>query len=344
MIHKHAVSLLVLTFLAGISVFAQPSNVVKSPAINHPPKAQKIGQLGDPAPPLTVHEWIKGKPVKIHPGTNFYAIVFCTLSKANEFALTNLSALQKQYQEKGLVIVVISDDPPEQLRDFVQMRGADINFTVAADDLPGRTARNYEIAFGQYMPPLAYVVSQEGKVLWLGHPLTDGLGWVVEDIVSHRFNLEQTRKTVLSRQQMKEYLMLARNQDPQVEQAGRILLQLRSNDASALCDLAFKIATDPYIEKRDVALATLALDRAAQLSTTNTTDIAVDRALLLFQTGQQAAGLARAKQALTTARTDEDKSEVKSCIHAMEARLTAERTTPANPPGGTNLPGGKLNP
>ena len=91
--------------------------------------------------------------------------------------------------------------------------------------------------------------------------------------------------------------------------------------------LAFQIATDPYIEKRDVALATAALDRAGQLTTTNTTDIAVDRAILLFQTGKQEEGLAQARKALASAQSEADKSEVKTCIRAMEARLAADKAS-----------------
>src|ERR1035441_9993751 len=103
MIHKHAVSFVVLmTFLAWGSGCAQPSNVVAKPDIGGQPRQEKIGRIGDPAPPLTVQEWVRGKPVKIQKGTNIYVIVFCTLSRANEMALTNLNSLQKLYQDKGL--------------------------------------------------------------------------------------------------------------------------------------------------------------------------------------------------------------------------------------------------
>jgi hypothetical protein len=288
--------------------------------------AGQSGNLGDPAPPLTVLEWIKGKPVKIQPGTNFYVLVFCPLSRAGEVALNNLSSLQQKYRDKGLVTVIISEEAPPQLRTLVQLNGAEMDFTIAADDYAERTLKNYQQAFHQNQLPLAYVISRDGKILWYGHPLTDGMGWVVDDVASGRYNLEQTEKDILSRDQLKEYIALARQKDPQVGPAGQILLGLRTNDAPALCDLAFKIATDPFIEQRDAALATAALDRAAQLSATNTTDIAVDRAILLFQTGQPEAGLAQAQNALTTAQTDDDKRHVQATIRAMQTRLAMAKT------------------
>jgi hypothetical protein len=299
---------------------------------------EDIRQIGDPAPALTVQEWIKGKPVRIQPGTNIYVIVFCTLSRANEMALTNLTTLQNLYENKGLITVAVSDDSPEILRDFVHTHDADINFAVAADELGRRTTADFQRLFRQYRLPRAYVVGKDGNVLWFGHPLTDNLGQVVDDIVSGRYNLEQTKKETLARDQMDGYLMLARQDDTNALQAGRMMLRLRANDAPALCDLAFRIATDPYIEHRDVALANAALNRAARLSFTNDTDIAVDRAILLFQTGKLQAGLERAKQALAIAKTDDEKSEVNTCIHAMEARLAAAQTNQTDHANGTNAP------
>ena len=46
--------------------------------------------------------------MQIKAGTNIYVLVFCTLSRVNDFALTNLSDLQKKYQDKGVVVVAIS--------------------------------------------------------------------------------------------------------------------------------------------------------------------------------------------------------------------------------------------
>jgi hypothetical protein len=289
-------------------------------------------------------EWIKGKPVKIRSGTNFYAIVFCPLSQANHFAITNLSSLQQKYQDKGLITVVISEEAPERVKQFVQLNGADMGFAIAADEYAGQTLRNFQLPFRQNRVPQAYIVSQEGKVLWFGHPLTDGMGWVVDEIASGRYNLEQTKKDLLSREQLQEYLTLARQQDSQVKQAGRILLGLRTNDAPALCDLAFRIATDPYIEKRDAALATAALDRAAQISSTNSTDIALDRAILLFQTGQQEAGLAAAKNALAAAQSDDDKRQISTNIRAMEVRMAAQKNSETNRASGANVPVDKPKP
>jgi hypothetical protein len=339
MIHKHAVWLIgLVTCLAWGSGYSQSSNEVAKADLGARLAAQKVSQIGDPAPRLVVQEWIKGKPVKIQPGTNIYVIVFCTLSQANEFALTNLSSLQRLYQDKGLLTVVISDEAPGQLREFVRFRGNDINFTVAADGLASRTAGNYQLAFNQFMSPRAYVVGKDGNVLWYGHPLRDGMGEVVDEIVSGRYNLEQTRKSVVAKQQMELYLSMVRQNDPEAAQSGQAMLRSRFNDAPALCDMAYQIATDPFQENRDVALANAALDRAEQLASTNATDIALDRAILLFHGGRPQEGLAHARKALTTAKTDAEKGEANFLIHAMEARVAANQSSQTNHLGVTNVP------
>jgi peroxiredoxin len=315
MFNKHAVLLVgLITCLAPVSSFAE--------------------KLGDPAPPLTVMEWIKGKPVQIKAGTNIYVLVFCTLSRANDFALTNLSNLQTIYQDKGVVVVAISDEPAEQLKAFVQLKEAKIEFAVA-DDNASRTMINYQQAFEQVALPRAYVVGKDGKVLWHGHPLLDGLGDVVDEITSGRYNLKQTQKRIVAAEMMEKYLALARQDDTNSVMAGRILLTIRTNDAAGLCDLASQIATDPFIVKRDVALASAALDRAEQLGAMNITDIAVDRAILLFQTGKEEEGLARARQALASAQSPDAKDEAQICVRAMETRLAAAKTNQITAPAGT---------
>jgi hypothetical protein len=330
---------LLLTAAAGLTAFAcwgqstnqpqgQPEIARAEADLPHP----KISQLGDPVPALAVQEWIKGKPVKIHPGTNFYAIVFCTLSHANQLALTNLSGLQRLYGDRGLITVVISDESPETLRDFVTRRGGDIDFTVAADDFGRKTTTDYQRTFDDTMLPRAFVVGKDGNLLWHGHPLRDDMGEVVDKIATGRYDLKAAKKDVRDLEMMEAYLRMAREDDPRAAKAGGIMLIVRTNDAPALCDLAFQIAADPYIGKRDLALANEALDRAEQLSTTNAADIAVYRSILIFQAGKHEDGLAHAKQALAIAKTDAEKSEVDNCIKLMEARVAADKTNrPAGP-------------
>jgi hypothetical protein len=339
MIHKRLVLLagLIICLVAGSS-WAQDSNTVAPASTDRNAGTEKVAELGDRALALHVAEWIKGRPVKIQPGTNIYVLIFCTLSRADDFALTNLSSLEEKYRDKGLITVAISPESPDQIKQFVQINGAKIDFTVAADELPGRTANNYMHAFRQMQLPHAFVVGKDGTVLWQGHPLTDGMGEVVDEIASGQYDLKQTKQQVLSRGLMDQYIIFARMGDARSRKAGRMVLANRKNDAAGLLDLAFKIVTDPEIDStnRDAALATTALNRSEQLTTTNATDIAVTRAMLLFQTGDQEAGLLQAKDALEFAKSQNAKDEVQACIRAMELRIAMAKTNQVAAVTGTN--------
>ncbi len=352
-IFKRAARLVGLViFLATVSGYAQPADVASSNVVSaavssnavaqavpvREEVADRVAKLGDPAPPITILEWIKGRPVKIQPGTNVYVLVFCSLSRANEFALTNLSSLQDEYRDKGVTVVAICNESPDILKEFVMLKGEHVNFTVAADDLPARTSQNYMHAFRQLQLPHAFIVGKDATVLWHGHPLTDGMGQVVADIVAGKFNPAQEQKKVTAREQMDQYLILARMDDPRNKRVGRMLYGVRSHDAAGLVDLAFKIATDNAIDddKRDVELATAALNRAERLSTTNTADILVTRATLLFQTGKQEEGLKQARQSMEAAQAQDVKDELKACIRAMEIRMEMAKTNQVAGVTGTN--------
>ena len=100
--------------------------------IPHPGAA---GLIGEAAPPLTVKEWIHGQPVQIRPGTNLYLVeIWTTWSESSGASVTNLNALQKTFGNRGLVVVGISDEPADKIREFVQKHPGTIDYAIAADD------------------------------------------------------------------------------------------------------------------------------------------------------------------------------------------------------------------
>ena len=292
-----------------------------------------MGRLGDPVPPLALQEWINGQPFRIQPGTNLYVVVFCTLTQANDLALTSaLSALENRYRDQGLMIVAVSSEAPEQLRSFVQSRSREMDFAVAADASAGRSAQIYQQTFGQVMLPRAYLVGKDARLIWYGNPLTDGLGAVVDEVMSGRYDPDTMRSDVLVRQQLEQYVYWARQGDPRVAKIGQMFLRLHAHDAPDLCRLAYEIANEPGIEMRDAGLANAALDRAAQLTSTNAAHIAVIRAELDYQTGHPAEGLSRAKAALESAQTEDARDEVQTAIRDMEMGMAGANTNAAASP------------
>jgi peroxiredoxin len=282
-------------------------------------------QLGEPAAPLMVKEWIKGKPVEVKAGTNiFVVVIFTTPSLSSRASITNLNEVQKRFQGQGVVVVGVSEETADQIKKFLQQDGAKIEYAIAADD-QRQTSLKYMLPVRQRGVPCAFIVGKDGRLLWYGNPLY-GLDKVLEQIIAGRYNVEQAAKADLARTQMGQYLALTSAGDPRVRTAGLRLLAARTNDVALLCDLAFQIATHPGIAKRDFALAAAALNQAEKLPPTNSTRVAVTRAVLLFESGQKEEGLARARQTVASARDQKEKANAEACLRTMEARLEAART------------------
>jgi hypothetical protein len=283
------------------------------------------GQIGEPAAPLAVSEWIKGKPVEVKAGTNILVVeVFTTTSLASRASITNLNEIQKRFSGQGVVVVGISDEPADLIKEFVAHEGTNIEYAIAADD-QRKTALNYMMPVRQLGVPCAFVVGKDGRLLWYGHP-QHGLDRALGQIIAGRYNVEQEAKADIARSQMRQYLTLARKGDPRTRMAGLRLVEGRTNDVAQLCEVAFEIATDAWIAKRDFALASAALDRAERLAPTNSTRVAVTRAVLFFEGGRQEEGLAGARQAIASAQDQKEKAYAENCLRTMEARLEAAKT------------------
>jgi alkyl hydroperoxide reductase subunit AhpC len=280
------------------------------------------GLVGEPAPSLNVSEWIKGQPVEVKAGTNIYVVeIWNTTGLACRASITNLNDLQKRFKTNGVVVVGISDEPAEKIKEFVQHDGTNIEYAIAADN-KRHTSLSYMKPVGQRRIPYVFVVGTNGNLLWHGPPY-QGLGEALDQITAGWYDEKQAGKTDLAWHQMQQYLILARQGSDRAALAGRTLLAARTNDVPLLCDLAFAIATFPKLATRDFALAGEALDQAGKLSTTNTTKVEITRAIVLFESGKQAEGLARATQALASAQSPMDKTNVQSVLRAMEKRKNA---------------------
>ena len=294
------------------------------------------GEVGDPAPPLVVKEWINGKPAGpdvgtnvFNAGTNIYVVeIFHTANYPSHASITNLSKLQKRYRDKGVVVVGISDDPLEQVRQFVQQGGTNIQYSVGVDN-ERQTLFGYMSSVRQRGTPCAFVVGRDTTVLWQGDP-RHGLGNVLEAVLAGTYDVKSARKAEVARIQMAQYLGLVQRRDARAGAAGRTLLAARANDVALLCDMAFEISSIPKLAPRELALANAALDQAEKLCPTNTTRAETTRAILLFETGQREEAIARARKAVAEAKVAQDKANAEICLRKMETRMHMAVTNRAN--------------
>ena len=298
------------------------------------PASSVADKIGDPAAPLEIIEWMKGDPVDVKDGKNIYVLAFwAALSPASRASLPKLAELQKKLKDKGVVVLGISDEPVDRIREFIGMPEAQVEFSVAADD-QRKTARKYMVAYGQNGIPYTFVVGRDGKVLWHGHPMA-GLDKALDDIIAGRYDLPRAIKVDAVRAEVNDYQALVRQGDPKALDLGRKLLAARTNSVPQLCDLAYRIVTDVHNTNRDFALAGEALDMAQRLASSNTAPVILARGVMLFEQGKQDEGIALAKQAVELAKDPKEKAAIDMRLRVMEGRRDAEarnRNRPDRPP------------
>jgi hypothetical protein len=304
------------------------------------PRPGSAAVVGEAAPPLVVSNWIKGGPVVIQPGTNIFVVeIWRSTSAACRACITNLNRLHERFKTNGVVLIGVSDEPVDHLKDFVlHGPGASVEYAVAADD-HRKTTLGYMNLVNLHAVPFAFVVGTNGNVLWYGSPM-GGLDAALHLIVAGNYDSDRFEKIQTAGRQMQQYLTLARRGDRRTTDAGELMLANRTNDPSLLCEMAYQICTDPHLAKRDFALAAKALDQAEKLpvSATNPAPVMIMRAVWLFASGKPDAGLTLATQALGQAQSPVAKSDIKRFIGTMQAQLAMAKTKTSQTTANTNHP------
>ena len=142
--------------------------------------------VGAPAPALHVEKWVKGSPVPAFEKGKTYVVEFwATWCGPCIASMPHLSALQRQYKDKGVTFIgVTTKDPRNDLaavEAMVKKKGDGMDYTVAWDEAQ-KTYAAYMAAAGQDGIPCAFLVDGAGKIAYIGHPMF--LDLPVEQVVA----------------------------------------------------------------------------------------------------------------------------------------------------------------
>jgi Thiol-disulfide isomerase and thioredoxins len=157
--------------------------------------AQSLG-LGDPAPKLTVKEFVKGKPITEFAPDKTYVVEFwATWCGPCKITIPHLTKLQKQYKDVQFVGVSIWENDQSLVKPFVQEQGDNMDYTVCMDVVPegkqgneGAMALNWMQAAGENGIPSAFII-KGGKIQWIGHPMQ--MDKPLEQIVAGTWNVAE---------------------------------------------------------------------------------------------------------------------------------------------------------
>lgn len=153
--------------------------------------------IGDPAPPLQVREWIKGEPIQQMETGHIYVIEFwATWCKPCIEAMPHLSKLAAKYKDKVTIIGVDVYEKEStsagKIKAFVDSMGRRMDYHVAIDD-SNHMVEEWIVAFDEKKNgiPRTFVVNAEGQMAWIGHP--KDLDSVLQKIVNNDWNISRSK-------------------------------------------------------------------------------------------------------------------------------------------------------
>jgi thiol-disulfide isomerase/thioredoxin len=157
--------------------------------------------IGDLAPAISIDHWVKGDAIEGFENGQVYVMEFwATWCGPCITSMPHLSSLQDKYGDTVKIIGVSSEKELETVTNFLdETNKADdilntdrMRYTVTVDP-DGSTSRVFMEASGQRGIPTAFIINSDGKVAWIGHPMT--MDEPLEQVVNGSWDLAAATET-----------------------------------------------------------------------------------------------------------------------------------------------------
>lgn len=155
-------------------------------------------KIGDSAPKLDTGEWVQGEPVKeFQPGKVYLIEFWATWCGPCRVSIPHLNALHTKFKDKGLVVIGQNcwERDESKVKPFVESMGSKMTYRIALDRKTGATdrgrmAETWMAAAGRTGIPSAFLVDQQGRIAWIGHPmaLTDA---ILQQVLAGKWDLKK---------------------------------------------------------------------------------------------------------------------------------------------------------
>ena len=157
--------------------------------------AETTLMVGHPAPKLQVSKWVQGEPVKDFDSDKAYIVEFwATWCGPCVSSIPHVNELHQKYKDKGLVVIGqnVWENDTSKVEPFIRKMAEKMTYRVALDltnsSSKGKMAETWMQAANQNGIPTAFVVNKQGKVAWIGHPMSLKEK-LLEDILEGKFDL-----------------------------------------------------------------------------------------------------------------------------------------------------------
>jgi len=151
--------------------------------------------VGSHAPGLDIAKWVKGEQTTIEEGNVYIVEFWATWCAPCRKSIPHLTELQKDYEDQGLRIIGVSTEDEKTVSDFVRAQGAKMAYTVVVDN-NNATERAWMRASNSSGIPQAFIVDRQGKIQYIGHPLSEEFDTIVSLVVRGRYDARLMRDAV----------------------------------------------------------------------------------------------------------------------------------------------------
>ncbi|TWT82219.1 Thiol:disulfide interchange protein TlpA [Planctomycetes bacterium CA13] len=179
-------------------------------------RAEAELEIGTKAPALDIEHWLqdgKGffKPVNEFEKDNVYVVEFwATWCGPCVMSMPHLAELQNKYRGENVQIVSISDEDPEEIKEFLKNENPEeektfdeITSAYSLTTDPDRSShRDYMEAANQNGIPTSFIVGKSGQIEWIGHPME--LEEPLAEVVKGDWDRDAFKKAYQSQQRLQQ--------------------------------------------------------------------------------------------------------------------------------------------
>lgn len=199
---RHSLSVLCVSAAALFAFAGLNSTAIAQDAATKQTEPSPL-TVGDKAPAISVESFVKGSAIEAFKPGHIYVMEFwATWCGPCIRGMPHLTEVQKKFDGKATIIGVnvweereYKPETLQKVKDFVAKKDAEMGYTVAYDGAAKAMDNAYMKAAGKNGIPCAFVVSGDGRIAYIGHPMDDRFEGTIQELVDGKFDFDAAKKT-----------------------------------------------------------------------------------------------------------------------------------------------------